>query len=77
MHYPFKILLQLLDVHVPPSSPPPTAFTLSEKAIKNMLFKYLNAAIDSNIQDPVLLALSRGMRDHLSKWLFIIFYCYV
>ena len=57
----------ILDVDVPPSSPPPSGFTLSEQTIKNMLFKYCNAAIDSNIQDPVLLALSRGMRDHFVR----------
>jgi hypothetical protein len=57
----------IMNVDIPPPFPPPMAFTLSlsEETIKNMLLKYSNAAISSNIQDPVLLALSRGIRDHL------------
>lgn len=56
-------IAMIMDVDIPPPSPPPTAFTLSlsEETIKNML-KYSNAAISSTIQDPVLLALSRGIK---------------
>jgi hypothetical protein len=57
-----------MEVDIPPPSPPnPVIFTISEDTIKNMLLKYSNATIESNKSDPVLLALSRGIRDHLSK----------
>jgi hypothetical protein len=57
-----------MEVDIPPPFPPnPAIFTLSEDTIKNILLKYSNAAIESNKSDPVLLALSRGIRDHLSK----------
>ena len=58
----------ILEVDIPPPSPPPSElFTLSEATIKSMLLKYSNAVIASNINDPVLLALLRGIKDHLSK----------
>ncbi len=58
----------ILEADIPPPSPPnPAIFTLSEDTIKNILLKYSNVAIESNISDLVLLALSRGIRDHLSK----------
>ena len=51
----------ILEVDIPPPSPPPSElFTLSEATIKSMLLKYSSAAIASNINDPVLLALLRG-----------------
>ncbi len=63
-----EAISMILEADIPPPSPPnPAKFTLSEDTIKNMLLKYSNAAIESNISDPVLLALSRGIRDHLSK----------
>ena len=44
----------------PPSPPPSNSelLTLSEATIKSMLLKYANASIASNINDPVLLAIS-------------------
>ena len=52
----------IMDVDIPPpsSSPPSNSelFTLSEATIKSMLLKYANASIASNINDPVLLAIS-------------------
>ncbi len=42
-----------------------TEFTLSERTIKNLLLKYSQAAIASNISDPVLLALTKGIESHL------------
>ena len=51
----------IMNVDIPPPSPPPSnseLLTLSEATIKSMLLKYANASIASNINDPVLLAIS-------------------
>lgn len=51
-----------IDTNVPNE----TELTLSEETIKCMLLKYASVAIRSAIKDPVLLALSEGIRSHLS-----------
>lgn len=42
-----------------------TELTLSEQTIENMLLKYSQASIASNISVPVLLALTKGIKSHL------------
>jgi hypothetical protein len=43
-----EAISMILEADIPPSSPTnPEIFTLSEDTIKNMLFKYSNAAIES------------------------------
>ncbi|KAI9559463.1 hypothetical protein GHT06_013453 [Daphnia sinensis] len=60
----------LMDIEPSPSSPPTPVnhiAHLSEETIKNMLLKYSLAAIEKNIEDPILLGLAHGIRSHLSK----------
>lgn len=61
----------LMNVEPPPSPPNPVSVNsianLSDETIKSMLLKYCVAAIEKNIEDPVLLGLAQGIRSHLTK----------
>ncbi len=55
-----------VDIPVPDISSPTSELTLSEETIKRILLKYACVAIRSGVKDPIILALSEGIRSHLS-----------